>query len=425
MSSSRILLVSHRFVPHYTAGTELYTAALAQGWLERGHSVTIFTGDPHATAPRREVWGGVQIHVQPWGLLGSGSAVDTFLAGFFNPRVEQAFEALCAEFKPDVIHVLQLLGLSPRLLHLGKRSGAKIILTLMDFWFVCSNTWLFRWNQQVCSGPEWGYHCAGCALQRLGVKPQPLLMAMAAPLFWLRTQWLKRVLQEPHQIVAPSRLCQTLIKQLSQTLQTIILLPLALSAPALQPSTSPSGNSSVRFVYLGSLIPPKGVHVVIEAFNRLGPTTAQLHIYGDSRANPTYFEQLRRIAHHPQIEFHDVLPHAEVGQVLAAADLLLMPSLWYETYALVVDDAWRAGVPVLVSNHTAVAERVEVGKNGWLAPPGDVEAWAQRMRELVASLPSRSRRQTPYLSPTVFSDHLNSLAKIYFSPNPSSKVLME
>lgn len=69
------------------------------------------------------------------------------------------------------------------------------------------------------------------------------------------------------------------------------------------------------------------------------------------------------------------LPSAEVKRHLAAARCLAFPSLWYEAYGLVVAEAAAQGVPAIVSDISAAAERVVHGQTGWHVRSGDSEAW--------------------------------------------------
>ena len=63
-----------------------------------------------------------------------------------------------------------------------------------------------------------------------------------------------------------------------------------------------------------------------------------------------------------------------VRAALDRARCLVFPSLWYETFGLVVSEAAARGVPAIVSDVTAAAERVKHGQNGWVFRSGDIDA---------------------------------------------------
>jgi glycosyltransferase involved in cell wall biosynthesis len=56
------------------------------------------------------------------------------------------------------------------------------------------------------------------------------------------------------------------------------------------------------------------------------------------------------------------------------ARCLIFPSLWYETFGLVVAEAAARGVPAIVSDISAAAERVVDGSSGWVFRSDDLES---------------------------------------------------
>jgi glycosyltransferase involved in cell wall biosynthesis len=100
----------------------------------------------------------------------------------------------------------------------------------------------------------------------------------------------------------------------------------------------------------------------------------QLTIVGDGTAFPVYSGDLQRSAVHPGIRFVGRLERSDVWSVLANADALIVPSLYYETASLVVQEAHAIGIPVIAANHGALAERVTHEIDGLLVPPGNIES---------------------------------------------------
>lgn len=71
----------------------------------------------------------------------------------------------------------------------------------------------------------------------------------------------------------------------------------------------------------------------------------------------------------------------DVRREVERARCLVFPSLWYETYGLVVDEAAARGVPSIVSDISAAAERVAHGDTGWVFPSGDIQALQRCMAQ--------------------------------------------
>jgi glycosyltransferase involved in cell wall biosynthesis len=81
---------------------------------------------------------------------------------------------------------------------------------------------------------------------------------------------------------------------------------------------------------------------------------------------------------------------AEPGTALAAFDVLAMPSR-REPWGRVAAEALIAGVPVVAAASGGLPEVVRDGVDGFLYPPGDVGALADRLRTLLDDPDLRAR----------------------------------
>ena len=91
-----------------------------------------------------------------------------------------------------------------------------------------------------------------------------------------------------------------------------------------------------------------------------------------------------------RVRFLGTVPLPELIRAYRAADLLVLPSIWQESYGLPVAEAMACGVPVLASASGGVPELVEDGVTGKLVPRLDAQALADALRELSAD-PARLR----------------------------------
>src|ERR1017187_5405638 len=79
---------------------------------------------------------------------------------------------------------------------------------------------------------------------------------------------------------------------------------------------------------------------------------------------------------------HGHLSEPEKTRLLTQSKLLVMPTLWLETFGLVLIEAFACGVPVLASRIGSIGLVVREGVNGALFPPGDERALADAVRRL-------------------------------------------
>lgn len=116
-----------------------------------------------------------------------------------------------------------------------------------------------------------------------------------------------------------------------------------------------------QILYVGRLDLEKGVRLLAEIIVRLG---LECVFVGDGPLRD-------ELAAMPGITVTGWVPHETVRQYLARARCVVFPSLWYETFGLVTAEAAASGVPAIVSDTCAAAERIEDGVTGWRFRSGD------------------------------------------------------
>lgn len=166
-----------------------------------------------------------------------------------------------------------------------------------------------------------------------------------------------------------------------------------------------------RFVYIGGLSWQKGVHTVIEAFSGVRGE-AELWIAGDLSSDPDYVTQLRSQAT-PRVRFLGRISREQVWETLAQVDVVVVPSLWYETFSFIVSEAFIAHTPVIASRLGPLADRVRDGVDGLLLPPGDVAAWREALQRLVDDPDLLDQLRSNIRPPMTLEEHANRLETLY------------
>jgi glycosyltransferase involved in cell wall biosynthesis len=141
-------------------------------------------------------------------------------------------------------------------------------------------------------------------------------------------------------------------------------------------------------LYVGALYPIKGVDVLLSAFSELARTgvEARLVIVGEGPCRTSLQSRHGSGA----VRFAGALPQADVRREMLGARLLVLPSL-SEGLPRVIMEAMACSLPVVATSVGGIPELVEDGVTGYLVPPGDVEALAKRMRELIEDDPAARR----------------------------------
>ncbi len=159
----------------------------------------------------------------------------------------------------------------------------------------------------------------------------------------------------------------------------LFVVPPWLAMPAAPP---PPHDAPFRVGFVGLLEPWKGFHYLIEAFGGLGLRGAELHILGGSGSRPVARYLRDATARWPGIQVRPVeVQHVGLAEAYGALSVLVHPSL-ADGFGLVVAEAMACGVPAIVTTAAGAADLIEDGVNGFLVPPGDRDAIADRLAQL-------------------------------------------
>lgn len=409
----RILHIVHQYLPEKVGGTELYTRTLAQHQVLKGHDVSVFYPSLHInnqdTAHFREEYG-VRIYGIP---VGERTARQTFKDTFVNGRLEDAFTAVLTTEQPDIIHVQHLMGLPLGIVNHINQAGIPYLITLHDYWYLCANAQLLtNYDSAVCEGPNLWLNCAHCALARAGYNSAVPLIPAIAPLFGYRERRLRRILDSARLLVAPTQFTARIYQKMGISEVKIRVVPHGINVPDELPPHK-EVDSNLHIAYIGGLSWQKGVHILIAAVNQLPAAGVKLSIIGDTTAFPDYVAQLKQQAQHPGISFNGRIPPAELWTTLAQVDLVVVPSLWYETASLIVQEAFAAGVPVVASQIGALQERVEEGVNGRFFPPGNSAALHDILAEFLTAKDTLEKLRAGMKPVYTMKEHLREIESIY------------
>lgn len=169
----------------------------------------------------------------------------------------------------------------------------------------------------------------------------------------------------------------------------------------------------MRFGFLGRFHPKKGLHELLQAFDRL-PDDAELFVAGNGVGS--YAEQMHReLAAGNSVHWLGWLTDHERPAFFSSVDFLVMPST-YECFGMAAAEAMVAGVPVIVTSGVGVSEIVSRYRCGFVVEPG-ADSLAEAMRGVmrltdrdVAELSARTSGARTVFSPR---NHARGLLHAY------------
>ena len=140
---------------------------------------------------------------------------------------------------------------------------------------------------------------------------------------------------------------------------------------------------------VGRLTEQKAHRVLFDAMARRS-SLSNLHLIvtGDGELRDELRQRAESLGLSTRVHFTGI--RRDVGNVLGAVDLFVMPSFW-EGLPLALVHAMGAGLPVVASAVAGVPEVVRHGETGLLVQPGDVDGLANALARLVDDPAERSR----------------------------------
>jgi len=416
----RVLYVVHGFPPDTWAGTEVYTLELARAMQARGHQVAVLArappkdeGEPDWTVDEEE-FDGLRVHR-------IRRRVERLpIAETYRPE-----EALAAYFqvvdreRPDVVHVQHVLHLSVDLVPATRTLGIPCIVTLNDYWPLCSRVQLLRPDGVRCERNQ-GMGCFPCVKDK---DPRLVPIAKAVgPVVQRVAAMLDAAFRKPERSPGPARKRNRLARFARSWLDlserhAYVLGKLAQADLLVAPSAflrdrfletgffdperivhsdygtrvppgagvrSKRPSKIVRFGFVGSLVEHKGVATLVEAASRLDPSRAELGIHGAFRPEDDGFHaRLEALAHGGPVRFRGPFDHDRIGEIHHDIDVLVVPSLWFENSPLTIHEAFLHGTPVVASGIGGMKELVRDGVDGFHARPGDAQHLASVLQRFV------------------------------------------
>lgn len=146
-------------------------------------------------------------------------------------------------------------------------------------------------------------------------------------------------------------------------------------------------QDKLRVLYVGRVVPWKGVHVLIRAIRALGRDDLEVTVLGssgfDAAAPLTDYEtRLRRVAEgsRSRVQFIPFQPPAMVARIMRQADVVVVPSIKPEPFGLTALEGLAAGATVVASDIGGLPEAV--GRAGILISPGEPAVLARALERI-------------------------------------------
>ncbi len=352
--SATFLMFTTFYPPHSFGGDAVGIQRLSRGLVARGHRVVVV----HDTDAYRVLTSGAMPDVPPEDTdegvevirLSSGHPMASTLLTqqLGRPVVNgQRLREIVQRTAPDVVnfHNVSLIG-GPGLFRLA--GNAVTAYMAHEHWLVCPMHVLWRNGNELCTGKT----CVRCSLSY-----------RRPPQLWRYTGYLDKELERLDTIIAMSEFSRAKHREFGLR-QEMEVLPYFLPNP--EPGGRPrrgggSPHDRPYFFFAGRLERIKGLDDVIPAFK--GFEGADLLVAGDG----THGETLRAMAAGmPNVKFLGRITPEALREYYQHAIALVVPSECFETFGIVLIEAFRQGTPVVARRLGPFPEIVEGSGGGEL-----------------------------------------------------------
>lgn len=273
---------------------------------------------------------------------------------------------LIALTQPDVVHIHNTFPLiSPSVYWACAQAGVPVVQTLHNFRLACPQAMLLREGKvcEKCIGRmPWPALVHGC---NPGSRARTAVMIGTIGVHRALGTWQNKVTR----YIALNEFCRSKFIQAGLPAHKIAVKPNFVAAGPVPVAP----RSGVLFV--GRLAPEKGLDVLADAWRTVAHHAPALTL----RVAGTGGED-RRLQMQHGVTLLGALGQTAVRAEMQRAQVLVLPSVWYENFPLTLVEAYASGLPVIASRIGALAELVEHGETGLLFQPRDARGLADALQ---------------------------------------------
>ena len=406
----KIILCLHHFLPEYIGGTEIYSYNLAKHLSKAGMDVLVLI--PNLGVAKTEEYYHEKIRViKYW----ENSIEDrSMIKGFKKPSGLQEFREILIAEQPAIIHFQELApgrGINICHVQVAHELNLRIFISFHLAQHTCIKGSLIYKDLERCDGKILIKKCSECLYHARGLTgiKAGILNNSAMMLYNLHLNTYKMdnsagtALGFPYMIEK----LKTDLKKLSAFSEKIIVLSewykkvlllnqipehkIHLIKQALPNEYCDDKEKSkkifsvpLRVVFVGRITKIKGVHIIIDAINKMPPGQISLDIYGPA-TDKEYLDFCKaRSARLDTVYWKGEVSSNNIISILRNYDVLCIASE-FEMSPLVIQEAFAAGIPVIASDVNGNSEQVKHGQNGWLFSSGDSEDLANVLKKVITN----------------------------------------
>jgi len=356
-----------------------------------------------------------------------------------SPELDALMCELVRSWKPDVVHIHTLEGLSSSCVGALRDAGVRVVMSLHNHHPFCPQVYLMRGRREPCLDYQGGLRCIGCETnidvereksRRAGVieseppsivppplppnlrfdeagrptaeterllsqghewwepldnvPPDPALSSQVQNDFGARRKAMVRALNSCDRVLAVSEFVGSLARSMGVDSSRVEVQRIAgVHRCRLTPRDRTDGV--LRLVFLGFNNYYKGLHMLVDAIAMLpAELRSRVHLAAFGPGCPAIRERAEAIR--PRLtgfELGGAYAPADLPKLLAGRDIGIVPSVWWDNGPQTLIEMLNAGLPVLGANLGGIPDLIEHGVNGLLFRGNDRKDASRQLARLI------------------------------------------
>jgi glycosyltransferase involved in cell wall biosynthesis len=284
---------------------------------------------------------------------------------------------LIKEIQPDVVHIHNTFPqLSPSIYWAVKSLNIPVVQTLHNYRLTCANGLLYR-NSKICE--ECVKRGKYSALKHKCYRGSFLATLPLVIMFYLH-KIIGTYKNKVDLYITLTNFAKNMMIESGLPEDKIKVKPNFVNINFNKTIYTDINKRKKQFVFVGRIVKEKGIDLLLEAFDQ-NIEDFDLVVIGEG---PERENLQRKYRKNKRIKWYGQLNNDEVLEEISKSYSLVMPSKLYETFGMVVIEAFSVGTPVIVPNHAGFPDIISPNENGYLFQPNDLTDLALKMKKIIA-----------------------------------------
>jgi glycosyltransferase involved in cell wall biosynthesis len=372
----RILNI-HKFF-YEKGGSERYLFDLARVFAAHGHENVFFSTKGPRSLPYEhdDLFPREENLNERHGLIGSMRIAARFA---YSLRAQQSLEKLLDRVPVDAAFLHNIYHhLTPSILRPLKKRRIPTIMHVADYKLICPNYRLYTQGRICESCRKLRFHNAiryRCLQNSISKSTLAAGEAYFQRIFHLYDKGVNF-------FIAPSRFLKDKLIEFGFPSEKVVYMPQALDVSMFRPTW----KEGEYILFVGLLLREKGIGTLVKAMKHF--PDERLVVAGDGPFRQV-LENEMRTSGLTNVSLLGFQPMERVVELMANCKFLVIPSEWYETFGLVIYEAFACARPVIGAQIGAIPELIEDGVRGRLFKPADVSSLTNAMEKLLLDTAQR------------------------------------